>query len=170
MSDLTPELKGQIDNLNPFQRKYCEFRSRGMSQGSAAREAGSEAEGSGANRVGYQIEQIPGVKEYILHLQTERSKVHNVDEVEIIAKLRNLYEEGLKLGKLGDAVKAVALLGTVAGVFDKTGAKTKIIEGMSEGQSKAVEAFQEEDPDINAEERIQKLRGMLKDLSKVKSD
>lgn len=162
---LPPELDSMVTNMSPFQRKYCEFRASGYKQGQAAIKAGSDAEGSSANRVGYQTENLPGSKEYILFLQKERAKVACVDEVEIIGKLRSIYEEAMGKGRFSEACKAVELMGTTIGIF---GSNMKGInkKELLEGQREVTNAFKEESEGTPTEDRIKKLQDLMHKVNK----
>ena len=163
--NLPPDLDNIVANMTPFQRKYCEFRATGYKQGQAAIKAGSESEGSAANRVGYQTENLPGSKEYILFLQKERAKVACIDEVEIIGKLRKIYDEAMDKSRFSEACKAVELMGTTIGIFGsnmKGVAKKELLQGERE----ATNAFKEEGEGTPTEERIKKLQDMIRQVNK----
>jgi hypothetical protein len=166
MSTMPPDLETTVSNMTPFQRKYCEYRANGHKQGTAAIKAGSESEGSAANRVGYQTENMAGSKEYILWLQQEKAKIACIDEVEIIQKLRAIYEKAMDIDKLSEANKAVELMGTTIGIFGSSVKGLNKKEAL-EGQRDIANAFKEDAEGSKTDERILKLQAMLKDINKT---
>ena len=156
------ELEAMVENLTGFQRKYCEFRSKGMTQSLSAQKAGSEVKDSASRgRVGYQIEQMPGVKEYIHFLQEQRSKVVGVDELEIIQKIRAVYEAAMASDCYKEANVSAKLLGETIGLFGKA-------DGRSVNRhSKPQDAFEEDNEGVETEDRIKRLQGMMRDLNKM---
>jgi len=167
MSKMPEALQAQVDNMTPLQRKYCEFRARGLKQGVSAEKAGSTASDRNAlSRTGYQIEQLPGCKEYISWLQQERAKVAMLDEVEIIHKLRAIYDAAMVTEKLKEANTSVELMGKLIGLF---GSKeiAKPVEDTNKTKND-VNAFKDEGEEPNqTEARIAKLQEMLKDVNKT---
>lgn len=161
---ITPELQVKISNLSAFQRKYCEYRSKGLTQSLAALKAGSTAQDEAARgRVGYQIEQIDGVKDYIYFLSNERAKITGIDELEVISKLREVYDASMKNEKFQYALGSVELLGMMIGLFSKQG-KGRNVDTVPVNP---VEAFKEEEDQIQSEDRIKQLQTMLKALNKA---
>src|ERR1035437_1831053 len=77
--NMTLEIENLVANMLPFQKTYCEHRAAGHTQGEAAKRAGSTSDGSVANRVGYQTENMVGSKDYIKWLEQERLKASTVD-------------------------------------------------------------------------------------------
>lgn len=171
-------LKAIVDNFSPFQRKYLELRARGMTQADAAKKAGSTAKGKEAmSRVGYSIEQMDGAKDYMYWLNEQRMKVALVDDIEIVQMLRNVYNEALLLGKLGDANKSAELLGNYIGMFVKDTQKTGIgklaKEGKEATQNTKTTAFKDDDEyegtlSDKSREKYQHLQKLLKDLNKTR--
>ncbi len=162
MAKMPDDMQNVYDNLNGFQRTYCEYRSKGMSMALAAEKAGSGAKDRiSMQSVGASIERIPGVKDLVAYFQAERAKVVPIDEVELIAKLRKVYEEAMDEKNFGQCNKSIELMGTMIGVFngkEKTGPKKP--------DSKA-DAFKDEGLDAGAtNDRIAKLQSMMKDLNK----
>ena len=168
MSKLPDNLQILVENMTPFQRKYCEYRAKGLKQALAAERAGSDAEGkANLGRVGHQVEQIPGYKDYILWLQQERAKVAMVDEVEILDKLRRVYDDALSLGKLREANGSVELMGKLIGLFGSRDIITKDDGEKSEGSKNNTSAFKDEGDEPNETDvRMAKLQQMLKDINK----
>ena len=159
---MSKELKRQVDKMTTFQRRYCEYRGRGLNQPDSAKKAGSKADGRGPlGRVGYNIEAtVEGAKDFISYLQTCKARAACVEEVEIIEMLRSSYRMAMDSGKYGDANKAAELLGNHIGMFGKR-------LGQQEGSSQQegskvknnVEAFK--DHGETHEERSHKIGKML---------
>lgn len=155
-------LKAKVDNFTPLQRRYAEHRAKGLTQAQAIRNAGSIADPKNMASLGYQIEQMDGVKEYILFMQNEKSKICPVDELELIAMLRTIYTLALDKGLLKDANKTVELMGNMIGHFGKGAAKPL------EGSKTTSEAFHEEDSDDGEEgSRADRVKRLLDSLNKA---
>lgn len=159
------DLKSKVLNMNPFNRKYCEYRSMGIAMADAAEKAGSTAKDREARtRVGWNIENKDNkvAKEYILWLQEQRARAAHVDRNEVVEMLRNSYQEAMSNKKFGDAIKAAEHLGNMIGLFSAQGKGPQ--KGMSttnreqpikdehrnltESEIAKVEAFNEEDETI----------------------
>ena len=166
MNNMPPDLEVQVANFSPFTVTYCEYRAKGLKQAEAAQRAGSTATDRACRgRVGYQTEQLPGVKDYIFWLQQQRAKVAMIDQVEIIDKLRNVYMEAMKLDKLKEANTAVELMGKMIGLF---GASASSIKHGEVAKADTTEAFKDEDDGNNETmARMEKLQQMLKDINKA---
>lgn len=109
-----------VQNMTQFQKRYCEYRARGHKQADASKKAGSSASDRGAlGRVGWNTEQVEGVKEYIDFLIKEFAQDACVSPTEIINKLRAVYDEAMMNGKYAEANKATELMGNMINVFDK---------------------------------------------------
>jgi hypothetical protein len=167
MSDLPEELDAIVTNLSPFQRVYCEYRAKGLKQAEAASRAGSNASDRAARgRIGYAVEQIPGVKDYIFWLQQQRAKVAMIDQVEIIDKLRQIYDASMRNDKFREANVSVELMGKLIGLF---GATASSIKHGQETQKDTAEAFKEEEATDNETlARMEKLQQMLKDVNNTR--
>jgi hypothetical protein len=159
------ELRRKVELMTPMQRKYCEFRSTGLKQSEAAEKAGSTATTTESRgRVGWNIENtVDGADEYINWLQELRAEQACVDSIEIIEKLRRVYDDAMANGKYTDANRATQLLAEMAGFLGKDkgavgGGSTQ--EAPKDGPKNKVEAFREggETP----EERARKIRSLLK--------
>src|ERR1035437_10788315 len=143
MAELPEDLKVQLENFTPFQRTYAEYRAKGLKQSEAAHRAGSNASDKTARgRVGYQCEQLPGIKEYIFWLQQQRAKVAMIDQTEIIDKLRHVYDGAMLDCKYKDANTSVELLGKLIGLFVSN-------RGIKFNQSKA-----EDQPDLPITQKL----------------
>lgn len=157
------ELKVKVESLTKFQKKYAEARARGIKQADAAIKAGSQANGRQAlGRVGYNTEQTPGIKEYISFLEEVRARHAMVDSIEIVEKLRRVYDEAIDAGKFNDANKAAELLGSMIGLFTKgqqgikAGPNTSSSGGAIENN---VDAFKEEGE--TTQERIKRMTNLI---------
>ncbi len=161
MAAMPPEIQNICDNLSGFQKTYCEYRSKGLTQALSAEKSGSEAKDRMTlGSVGAQIERIPGVKEYIAYLIQERARITPIDELEIIQKLRIVHSECMLAGNFHQANKALELMGSIIGLFGgaKTGSKQK---------PETVNAFKDEGVEVNGtNDRILKLQSMMKDLNR----
>ena len=168
MAKLPENLQIIVENLSPFQRKYCEYRAKGLTQSLCAEEAGSQGKDKTAKgRIGYQVEALPGVKDYILWLQQERAKVAMIDDIEIIEKLRKVYDDAMTDGKYPAANEAVRLMGMLIGLFySKSSIPQEIIEATTTTTNNT-DAFKEDGEEINETDlRLEKLQQMMKDLNK----
>lgn len=171
MATLPPELEAPVENLSPFQRTYCEYRAKGLKQAEAAHRAGSNAKDRTARgRIGYAVEQIPGVRDYIFWLQQQRAKIAMIDQVEIIDKLRQVFTGAMREDKFGEANKSVELMGKLIGLFSN--GSTTLIKGDAarNEQASQADAFRaeegsEEDPNDTLV-RMEKLQLMILDGNK----
>jgi len=164
---MSDTLKTKVEQMTPFMRKYCEYRAKGLKQSESAEKAGSKASDKAAlGRVGYNTEQMDGVKEYIVFLSTARAKSASIDEIEIVNKLRRVYEEAMDANKFADANKATELLGNMIGAFKK---EEKVITSKVEASKNNTKAFKEDEADSEQEitaDRLTKIRNMVNDLQK----
>lgn len=164
MTKMPDNIQNIYDNLTGFQKTYCEYRSRGLSQAVAAEKSGSAAKDKGAlASVGFQVESTTGIREYIDFLKEERAKTLPIDETEVVGKLRKVYEKAMEDGDYKAANEAVKLLGMVVGTFGagKTGPRSK--------QDKEDEAnpFKDEGMEPGTvSNRLNKILAMQKDLDK----
>ena len=171
---MPPELKAKVDNLNNFQKKYCEYRAKGLPLGEAARKAGSKASSpSNLSKVGWIVEnKADGAKEYIDWLLYVRASTAMVDSIEIVNKLRKIIDDALLDGKYDSAVKATIALGDMIGVFDKNRAANPKAVGENLRENKPtkndVEAFKEEGE--TPDERAKRLSSLIKEVTKLNKD
>jgi len=159
-------LKAHVENMSGFQRKYCEARSKGLKQADAVYKAGSNASSrANAGRIGYNTEQLDGVKEYISFLMEKRATLALVDSIEIVEKVRAVYDEAMEAGKFGEANKAAEMLGNMIGLFDKNKQQQTETSSSSSKNNKGpknnINAFKDEDD--SPDEKIHKLRSLLKE-------
>lgn len=161
------ELKYKLEKLSPLARRYAEYRAKGLKQPDAASKAGSDASTrSSLGRVGWNTEQLDGVKEYILWLEHKRAKASVIDDLEIINNLRDVYEQAMSSEKFGDANKAMELLCKISGAFEADN-KQKQSGGAELSKTKNdTKSFTEDNPEMETKNRIKKLQTMLQDTKK----
>ena len=186
-SDKMPELlQAKLEKLSPFTKRYAEFRAKGLKQSDASKKAGSNASTrKSLGRVGYNTEQQDGVKEYIAWLDYRRAKASVIDDLEIIDKLREVYDNALADGKYSDANKAVEHLANMSGLFEKNKADAKKSskdnssfsnsENGTENNSSLkndTSSFTDELEGLETEDRLKRLRVLssVANKTKVKSD
>lgn len=164
------ELKTLLEQVSPFAKRYAEFRAKGLKQADAAVKAGSSANGRSAqSRVGWNTEQIKGIKEYIEWLIYSRAKASVVDDHEIIQKLRKVYDEAMMAGKFNDANKALEHMANMIGAFDKnkpSKAQQDIKSSKTEKIKENTKAFTEDLEGQEEDVRLRKLKRMLDDVNK----
>ena len=168
---MSEELKAKVVNLTPFQKNYCEFRSKGFSQAISAQKAGSNAKDTAnLGRTGFQVETMDGVKDYIIYLKAMRAQVSIIDHTEVIKMIKQVYDKSMDMDKFKEANDAAKLLGQALGLFDtkNNGNATKTATLPSEITKNNTDAFREEgDVDDNqTSERIEALQKMIKDLNR----
>ena len=165
---MSPTLKKKVETMTPLQRKYAEYRARGLSKADSAQKAGSEAGTRAAlSRIGYQMEENEdnGVAEYIMFLQTQRARYFVVEESEVIEMLREVYRNSMESGKFNEANKAAELLGSYIGMFGKNaGKQTQEGNNGNSTTTNNVNAFKDEGENVQG--RIKKFGHLLKDLEK----
>lgn len=159
------ELETKVNNLSPMQRKYCEFRSRGISQSECVKMAGGTSSDYKTRAdIGYQIERMDGTKDYIEFLKACRAQVLDVEAAEVIHKLREVYTASMDKEKFQYAVQSAQLLGETIGLFGKGGkAKAKETEEENDGDP---EAFKGE----TASDKVKLLQKMMREINKGSKD
>lgn len=166
-------LKTKLENLSTFAKRYAEYRAKGLRQPDAAEKAGSKAKDRGAlGRVGWNTEQMDGVKEYILWLEHKRAKASVIDNTEIAEKLRAVYEAAMDNGKYADANKAAELLGNMIGSFNKDLNRLKDNPQQQQKEGSTIknntEAFTQDLEETEADDRVKRLQKMIEDMKKNK--
>lgn len=158
------EIKRKLELFTPLQRRYCEFRAKGLKQSDAAEKAGSSAsERSSLGRVGYNIENtVDGAKEYINWLMELRARQACVDENEIIHKIRDVYDRALEDGKYAEANKAAQMLGEMIGAFNQSKKGAEVAGPKKPDTKNDVNAFK--DAGDTVEERAKRIRTLLKEV------
>jgi len=164
------ELKTKLESLTPFARRYAEYRAKGLKQADASEKAGSTANGRAAlGRVGWNTEQLDGVKEYILWLEHKRAKAAVIDDLEIVDGLREVARLAILDGKYTDANKAYEHLGNMIGAFAyKNAPKEEQEKGIRGKQKNNTEAFTQDQHDLELGERAKKLQNMLEQAKQSK--
>ena len=161
--EFTKELRSAVERMTTFQRRYCEYRGRGLNQPDSAQKAGSKAADRQAlGRVGYNLEtSVKGAREYIAYLQAVKAEAACVDELEIIEGLRNVVKESMDNGKFNDANKALELLGSYIGMFgkNKVAGDQTTNQGNTNTIKNNVNAFKDEGETI--EDRTKRLGTIL---------
>jgi len=161
------EIKRKLELFTNLQRRYCEYRAKGLKMADAAVKAGSSAKDRSAQtRVGWNIENtVDGAKDYIKWLMDQRARQACVDDNEIIEKLRRVYDEALDNGKFAEANKAAQLLGDMIGAFDTKSSGSKqeaTATDTQKGPKNDVGAFK--DPDDTVKDRARKIQSLLKEI------
>lgn len=169
---MSKELKAKLEGFSQLNKKYCEYRAKGLKQADAAFKAGSKANGRDAlSRVGYNIEQSPIAKEYIAFLTEARARASVVDEIEVVEKVRAVYTEAMAAGKYADAVKAAELLGNYIGMFGKNKQQEAALNkpnSETKGPKNNVSAFkddEDEDDKLTLKERAKRISQLADGLN-----
>lgn len=158
------ELEAVVANFTPLQKRYAEYRSKGLKQSDAAQKAGSQAQGRAAlGRVGYNLEQLDGMKEYIAYLYEKRSRAAVLDEIEIVEKLRANYEEAVAAGRIDWANKAVELMGMMVGAFKQVPNSNKE-DGTKAKTKNNVNAFKNDDEEVSASDKIKTINSLIQSM------
>ncbi len=164
---LPPALEAKVNNLSPLQRKYCEYRSRGISQSECMKLAGSTSQDYKTRAdMGYQVEHMEGAKEFIEYLKVMRAKVLAVEEEEIIQNLRAIYRDAMDDKKFQYAVQSMQLLGESIGMFNKGKVSKVKTEASTSDTDDDNQVFKGE----GVSEKVQELRKMLKEVNKGSKD
>lgn len=166
-------LAAKVANFTDMQKRYAEHRSKGRKQADAAEKAGSTAAGRAAkSRVGYQFEQIAGMKEYIAYLYEKRMQTSVVDEIEIAEKLRAVASAAMEAGNLVAANRAIELLGNMINAFKSTEPKMARTgpKPAPNSTTNNLESFKEDDDtsqskEVVAAERLRKISTLMKSLN-----
>lgn len=172
MSDMTDIMTEQVYRMTNLQKNYCIFRARRFTQTQSASKAGSKATTKDSlARVGYQIEQMDGTKDYIEYLKTLRTTYTSIDEADVIKMMKDVYEQCVADSNLREANKAVELIAKSLGMMGKE-AKVKPMTPEATGDKvvtkENVGAFQEEDEGYSAEDQLNRVNLMLKELERGK--
>src|SRR5690606_25894954 len=106
------DLKNIVERLTPMQKRYAEYRSKGMKQADAAKKSGSTAKDRNAlTRTGYNWEQVDGMKEYIAFLYQKRAESALLDEIEILERVRQAVDHAMDIDRPDWAIKGIELMG-----------------------------------------------------------
>lgn len=101
-------LRDILVTLSPFTIRFIEQYIRTASAGQAARLAGSKAVNPEA--VGYKLLTDKRVQQAIAIAMKKRIEAVGLDSIEVIMKIRRVYDEALEAGKFDTANKACELL------------------------------------------------------------
>jgi len=175
MKDLPEDLMKKVDQLTRFQKNYCQYRAKGLTQSVCAQRAGSSATNRGSlSRVGYNIEQMDGAKEYIEFLKGQRSTIASIDENDLMSLLNEVYTRSMKDENYREANKAAELMAKCLGMLTKDVIavnKAKNQEKTTEKEKpENTEAFtDEEESEMNKDQkgaRLDRLQLMLTDINR----
>jgi len=101
-------LKEILLELTPFQIRFIEQYIRTGVAGQAARLAGSKS--NQPETIGYKLLTEPKIQKALAIAMKKRIEAVGLDSVEVIMKLRRIYDEALEAGKFEAANKACELL------------------------------------------------------------
>lgn len=175
MEDLPDDLKRRVCQLTSLQKNYCQYRAKGLVMSVCAQRAGSTSKDRGSlSRIGYQIEQMDGTKEYIEFLRGQRSTIASIDENDLMSLLKDVYENSMKDGNFREANKSAELMAKCLGML------TKDVIAVGKKEDKPIDAsavkenttpFHEEDEgeivtENKTNEKMVELQKMLKDINK----
>jgi len=128
------DLKRKVANLTALDVRYLEYRARGQKQSDAALKAGSEGgTRESLGRIGYNIEQKDGAKQFMEWMIEQKAIAALVDSDEVIDKLRTAYEMAMSNDRFNEAIKAAELLGKAINLFDNNKVAKGIASTLSEG-------------------------------------
>lgn len=174
---MTTELPSGFSNLTVLQRRYCEFRAKGYPKGKAVLAAGSNAsDGKAASRIGYQMEQIPAVQEYITYLRNKKADNEAVVPGDLIEMLKQVFSASMANEKYKDANTAVELIGKVAGIIGHSvGGRPSTKDKAPTQTGPNTSSFQEDDDDEDLDQedkdkRMARLTSLIQDLQANKGN
>ena len=120
MEDLPDDLRRKVDQLTSLQKNYCQYRAKGLVMSVCAQRAGSTSKDRGSlSRIGYQIEQMDGTKEYIEFLRGQRSTIASIDENDLMSLLKDVYHRSMKDDNYREANKSAELMAKCLGMLTK---------------------------------------------------
>lgn len=135
----TKLLRDMLSGLTSFQIRFIEQYIRTGIAGKAARLAGSESKTPEA--VGYKMLQDERIQKCIAIAMKKRIEAVGLDTVEVIMKIREVYDAAMENGKFQEANKACELLqkeieraSKAAGVVHDAKASTKLKQMEVNGQ------------------------------------
>lgn len=164
-TQMPQELKNVVEQLSPMQKRYAEYRSKGLKQSDAAKKAGSTAKDRAAQgRVGYNWEQLEGMKEYIAFLYEKRAQAAMLDEIEILESLRKTLDKAMELDRMDWANKTIELMGNMIGAFNKSITK----EVKTKHASKGNEAFKNEGEEVSKDQRLKDIQSLMNSIQRTK--
>jgi hypothetical protein len=101
-------LRDLLTDLSAFQIRFIEQYIRTASAGQAARLAGSKSDKP--ENVGYKLLQDPRIQKAIAIAMKKRIEAVGLDTVEVIMKIREVYDAAMEAGKFNEANRACELL------------------------------------------------------------
>lgn len=175
MSNMPEELRMKVDGFTNLQRAYCRFRAKNFTMAASASKAGSAAKDSGSlSRVGYQIEQMDGTKDYIEYLKNIRVTSTSLDEEDLMTMLKDIYDQSLHDGNFREAHNAARTMAQCMGMLtrEQNGAYKAVKKEEDTKIKENVNAFKDEDEEDatnvsnQMNERLAKLQTMMKEINK----
>jgi len=179
LKGLPDDLIKKVEYLSNFQRNYCYWRAKNLPMATSSQRAGSKAKTRDSlAKVGYQIEQIDGVKEFIAHLVSKRSTIASIDENDLLALLKDVYEQSMQDGNWREANKSAETMAKCLGMLTRNIhdlGKKETSQATGSGKTDNNEdtsSFTEDLDDIGmgdqTSERIERLQTMMKEINKSK--
>lgn len=168
VKQMPQELKNIVEGFTPMQKRYAEYRSKGMRQADAAKKAGSSVTDRGAlGRTGYNWEQIEGMKEYIGFLYQKRAEAATLDEIEILEGLRKTLDRAMELDRMDWANKTLELMGSMIGAFEKQVPKAAKGGKMTTDNKNGTDAFKDEGEEVGKDQRVKDIQSLLHSIQKT---
>lgn len=159
-------LARKVAQFTGLQKRYAEYRAKGFKQSDSALKAGSKASDRAAlGRVGYSFEQLDGMKEYISFLYEKRARASVIDEIELVEKLRAVFEESMEDKNFTSANKSVELMGLMIGAFKKDAAVAPKESSSKTKTSNNLEAFKEADQDVSSSDKLKSINSLMKSMN-----
>lgn len=178
MANLPEDLNEKVNNMTNLQKAYCRFRAKGLTAAESSSRAGSTAKDKGSlSRVGYQIEQMDGTKDYIEYLKSQRSQISSIDDHDLVTFLKDVYDQSMVDKNYREANKAAELIAKCLGMFSKDApVALKIAKQEKEKNraSESVRAFQEDDDEENLgnlkylNDKLERIQLMVNQVDKDK--
>lgn len=171
------DLAMKVDNFTNLQRAYCRFRAKNLTMASSAAKAGSSGKDSASlSKVGYQIEQVDGAKEYIEYLKSIRSNMGSLDEQDLMTMLKDVYDQSIHDGNYREANNAAKTMAQCLGMLTREAnvavKQVKAVDTSKQAIKEDVDAFKDEDEEDatnvsnQMNERLAKLQGMIREINK----
>ena len=175
MSNMPEDLAAKVDNFTNLQRAYCRFRAKNLTMAASASKAGSKGKDSSSlSKVGYQIEQMDGTKDYIEHLKSIRTTSTSLDEQDMMTMLKDVYDQSIADGNFREANVAAKTMAQCMGMLTRE-ANVAVKQSVNKDSLKVkedVDAFKDEDEEdatkVSNEmnDRLAKLQTMMKEINK----
>ncbi len=166
MSTLPDHIENLVSQFSPSQKLFCEFRARGLTLAAAAEKAGSTAKKDNLRVQGHQWENLPGSKEYIEYPKQMQAQAALIDGVELIQKLRRVFDAAMAENAFKDANKAVELLGNMIGAFGKGTVAAGVPDQAAAASKMDLSDFKEDDEEASPEEKNKRLQNLI-DIAQI---